>query len=73
MTVSPAAVITVTDLIPANKEPIGFIITGGTLQSHFAYIWKNLANGDINISFRTWSETFTLIKEGTVSGIILCI
>lgn len=68
-----SGVLVVTDLIPEGKNAFAFIITNGTnIQSHTAQIWKNLNNGSVNVSFKLWSET-TLVMNGTVSGILLCI
>ena len=68
-----SGVLVVTDLIPEGKNAFAFIITSGTnIQSHTAQIWKNLNNGSVNVSFKLWSEA-TLVMNGTVSGILLCI
>lgn len=67
-----SGVLVVTDKIPQGMHAFGFIITGGTPVSHTAQVWKNLANGSINVSFKTWSDN-TLFMSGTVSGILLCI
>lgn len=68
-----SGVLVVTDLIPEGKNAFAFIITSGTnIQSHTAQIWKNLDNGSVNVSFKLWSEA-TLVMNGTVSGILLCI
>lgn len=68
-----SGVLVVTDLIPEGKNAFAFIITNGTnIQSHTAQIWKNLNNGSVNVSFKLWSEA-TLVMNGTVSGILLCI
>ena len=68
-----SGVLIVTDLIPEGKNAFAFIITNGTnIQSHTAQIWKNLNNGSVNVSFKVWSEA-TLVTNGTVSGILLCI
>lgn len=68
-----SGVLIVTDLIPEGKNAFAFIITNGTnIQSHTAQIWKNLDNGSVNVSFKLWSEA-TLVMNGTVSGILLCI
>ena len=68
-----SGVLVVTDLIPEGKNAFAFIITSGTnIQSHTAQIWKNLNNGSVNVSFKLWSEA-TLVRDGTVSGILLCI
>lgn len=68
-----SGVLIVTDLIPEGKNAFAFIITNGTnIQSHTAQIWKNLANGSVNVSFKLWSEA-TLVMNGTVSGFLLCI
>lgn len=68
-----SGVLIVTDIIPEGKNAFAFIITSGTnVQSHTAQIWKNLNNGSINVSFKLWSEA-TLVMNGTVSGILLCI
>ena len=72
MTIS-FGVIDVTSLIPEGKKAFAFIITGGTCQAHFGYVWKNLGNGAINVSFKLWSDFTTVIINGTVSGILLCI
>lgn len=68
-----SGVLIVTDLIPEGKNAFAFIITSGTnIQAHTAQIWKNLNNGSVNVSFKLWSEA-TLVMNGTVSGILLCI
>lgn len=68
-----SGVLIVTDIIPEGKNAFAFIITSGTnVQSHTAQIWKNLNNGSVNVSFKLWSEA-TLVMNGTVSGILLCI
>lgn len=68
-----SGVLVVTDLIPKGKNAFAFIITSGTnIQSHTAQIWKNINNGSVNVSFKLWSEA-TLVMNGTVSGILLCI
>lgn len=67
-----SGVLIVTDKIPQGMHAFGFIITGGTPVSHTAQVWKNLANGSINVTFKTWSDN-TLFMSGTVSGILLCI
>lgn len=67
-----SGVLVVTDKIPHGMHAFGFIITGGTPVSHTAQVWKNLANGSINVTFKTWSDN-TLFMSGTVSGILLCI
>ena len=68
-----SGVLVVTDLIPEGKNAFAFIITSGTnIQSHTAQIWKNINNGSVNVSFKLWSEA-TLVMNGTVSGILLCI
>ena len=67
-----SSVIDVTSLVPEGKKAFAFIITGGTCQSHFGYVWNNLENGAINVSFKVWSD-FTQVTSGTVSGILLCI
>lgn len=68
-----SGVLIVTDIIPEGKNAFAFIITSGTnVQSHTAQIWKNLDNGSVNVSFKLWSEA-TLVMNGTVSGILLCI
>lgn len=68
-----SGVVVVTDLIPDGKNAFAFIITGGTLQAHTAHIWKNLASGAVNITFRLWSDNTLVMSDATVSGILLCI
>lgn len=67
-----SGVLVVTEKIPQGMHAFGFIITGGTPASHTAQVWKNLANGNTNVTFKTWSNNEVSTK-GTVSGILLAI
>ena len=66
-----SGVLTVTNLIPEGKKAFAFIITNG-LQAHTAHVWKNLANGEVHVTFRAWAENDT-VMSGNISGILLCI
>lgn len=65
-----SSVMNVTDLIPNDCKPVGFIITSG-LQSHIALPWCNLQDGNKYITFFVWSSLSTPVANGTVSGILL--
>ena len=60
------------DYSKTKNSDIVIITSGTNIQSHTAQIWKNLNNGSVNVSFKLWSEA-TLVRDGTVSGILLCV
>ena len=71
VTITSSGAIDITNLIPAGKLPLSFVVLSGP-SSHYAIIWHNVGANTWNLTFKGWADNSPL-QSGTVTGKLYCV